>query len=346
MSSLSPVDTELLERLQTPYKTNNLLLTPTFTPGDFDSHGIDAPFVFRHGDEYLMTYVGFDGIGYRTGLASSPDLKNWKREGLILDRGAPGSPTEYNIALTWIVRENNLFGEGRLKQYDGEYLGIYHAYPGAGYETGPAVMGLCRSSDLRNWRVEEPVFFPQDGAPWESAGLYKACLLEHNGLFTMFYNAKDDGECGYTEQTGFATSTDLKNWSRHAANPVLPVGAPGEFDDLFASDPCVLQIGEGADAAWAMFYFGNCTLGGARDGVAFSNDLKTWRKSGEILLDLGPAGSVDETYAHKPSLIFDGETLHHFYCAVSRRDAAEIEKSAVKTGELRGISVATSQVVA
>ena len=342
MTFPSTADAAMLERVRTPHRAGHLLLAPTLREGDFDSHGVDVPFVFRHGDEYLMTYVGFDGVGYRTGLASSPDLKAWKREGLILDRDASGSPTEFNIALTWIVRDNSLFGEGRLKQYDGEYIGIYHAYPGTGYENGPAVIGLCRSHNLRQWRVEAPIFFPQDGEAWENGGLYKACLLEYEGVFYIFYNAKNSGKPRWSEQTGFATSVDLKSWMRHDSNPVLAVGPRGDFDDLFASDPCVLQISEGADSAWAMFYFGASALGGARNGVAFSDDLQTWRKSGEVLIDLGPSGSIDETYAHKPSLFFDGEALHHFYCAVSMRDAAEIENSLVKTTEIRGISVATS----
>jgi predicted GH43/DUF377 family glycosyl hydrolase len=122
----------------------------------------------------------------------------------------------------------------------------------------------------------------------------------------------------------------------------VKVGHDGDFDDKFASDPCVLRLGNSAGATWAMFYFGLSTRGGARDGVAFLDDLTTWRKSGAILVDVGAAGAVDSTFAHKPSLFFDGERLHHFYCAVSPRDAVELEKSDVKTNEVRGITVATS----
>jgi len=50
----------------------------------FDKVSVDCPFVFRHEGEFLMTFVGFDGIGYQTGLASSADLINWKKEGCIL----------------------------------------------------------------------------------------------------------------------------------------------------------------------------------------------------------------------------------------------------------------------
>lgn len=334
-------DAALLSRLHTPHKSGALLLAPTFRAGDFDSHAVDVPFVFRGDNGFLMTYVGFDGIGYQTGLASSTDLKNWRREGCILPRGPAGSVTEFNAALTWIVRDNDLFGSGALKKFDGEYLGTYHAYPSAGYESGPAVIGLCRSRDLRHWRVEDPILFPQDGAAWENGGLYKSCLIENDGTFYLFYNAKDKS-AAWREQTGFATSPDLKKWTRHAGNPVVKNGAPGAFDDRFASDPCVLRLENSASATWAMFYFGLSTRGGARDGVAFSNDLQNWRKSDEVLLDVGKSGAIDAIYAHKPSLIFDGGTLHHFYCAVAPRNAHDIANSDVQTDEMRGITVATS----
>jgi hypothetical protein len=51
----------------------------------------------------------------------------------------------------------------------------------------------------------------------------------------------------------------------------------------------------------------------------------------EILIDTGPPGSVDETYAHKPSVVWHDGVLYHFYCAVSGR----------YPNEVRGISLAT-----
>ncbi|MFF2961679.1 hypothetical protein ACFVT1_22740 [Streptomyces sp. NPDC057963] len=81
--------------------------------------------------------------------------------------------------------------------------------------------------------------------------------MDHEGLFylfcnakTAFYDAKTTGDHPWTEQTGFAVSDDLVDWTRSPLNPVLPVGESGAFDDLFASDPCVLHDGR----RWAMFY--------------------------------------------------------------------------------------------
>lgn len=162
-----------------------------------------------------MTFVAFDGIGYQTGLASSRDLVNWKKEGCILKRDPSSSTLKYNVAMNWILRENGLYSPGEVQQVDGYYLGAYHAYPNAGLEQGAAVIGLCRSKDLRNWIVDPPCLRPEDGAAWEQGGLYKPCVLRHQGKYYIFYNAKNHTERSWREQTGVAISADLKTWTRY-----------------------------------------------------------------------------------------------------------------------------------
>ena len=82
----------LLESVRTPKKLGRLVLSPSYRRGAFDSHAIDCPFLFSHAGGFFMTFVGWDGIGYQTGLARSDDLVNWRKEGLILPRGPKGSP--------------------------------------------------------------------------------------------------------------------------------------------------------------------------------------------------------------------------------------------------------------
>ncbi len=325
----------ILEMIRTPEKQGQLVIAPSYRKGTFDSHAVDCPFPFTHEGRYWMTYVGWDGKGYQTGLASSGDLLTWRKEGLILGRGTEGSITEHNIAMTNILRDNELFGSHNLKRVDGRFVGTYHAYPEPGYEVGPAVIGLCYSDDLRSWEVHPPVLEPDPSWEWEAGGLYKSWLLESEGVYYIFYNAKNNSEWPWVEQTGFATSTDLINWERFPGNPVLKVGPAGDFDDLFASDPVVFKHGK----TWMMFYFGLCSDGHARDGVAFSDDLEQWRKSGEILIDIGGEGSIDSRYAHKPGIITRGNSIYHFYCAVApapQKQLGEIEHT-----EIRGISLAT-----
>ncbi|MDD5705018.1 MAG: hypothetical protein PHR35_03775 [Kiritimatiellae bacterium] len=327
---------DILEAIRTPRKLGRRVLCPSYDRGAFDSHAVDCPFLFAHGGRYWMTYVGWDGIGYQTGLAGSDDLLHWKKEGLLLGRGPKGSVTEYNVALTCLLRDNALFGPGTLKRVKSRYVGAYNAYPGAGYETGPGVIGLCFSDDLRSWEVGPPVLKPDPSWEWEAGGLYKAWLLESEGRYHLFYNAKNRGTPSWIEQTGVAVSNDLLHWTRDEDNPVLRVGPRGAFDDLFASDPCVLR----QDDTWIMFYFGNCSDGHARDGVAFSDDLRHWRKSPEILIDIGSEGAIDSRHACKPGIISRDKTLYHFYSAVA--PATDAQPGGIECKEVRNIALARS----
>lgn len=313
----------------TPYKYGKLVLSASAEQDAFDSRSVDCPFVFQKDGLFYMTYIGWDGTGYQTGLASSSDLVEWRKLGSILRRD-PNSPiTRYNIAMNWILRENALRSPGRLRKVRGRFLAAYHAYPNPGYESGPAVMGICWSRDLMHWEIEPPCLSPADGAAWERGGLYKPCLVEKGGTYYLFYNAKNERRSGWREQTGVATSTDLKTWKRYEGNPVLVNGGPGSWDEEFASDPCVLLDG----SRWLMFYYGLDAKGKARDLLTAGRSPFQFTKVNDILVDAGPAGSVDETYAHKPSILWHRGALYHYYCAVAGK----------YPNEVRGISVACSR---
>lgn len=323
--------------LQTPYKYGKLVLSASREASAFDSKSVDCPFVFQHAGRFHMTYVGFDGTGYQTGLASSENLVDWKKLGCILRRDPRSEITRYNIAMNWILRENEVRSPGALRKVRGRFLGAYHAYPNAGYENGPAVIGLCWSRDLFHWHLDPPCLHSDDpsAAPWESGGLYKPCLVEYDGLYYLFYNAKtknlpkSEGG-GWHEQTGVATSKDLKHWVRYQENPIIHNGPKGAWDDRFASDPCVVRYPKG----WAFFYYGlSSSDGKARDLLAVGSDPFHPGKTNSILIDAGLPGSVDEDYAHKPSVVTSKGDLYHFYCAVSGKWPAEV----------RGISVARSR---
>jgi beta-xylosidase len=241
--------------------------------------------------------------------------------------------TRYNIAMNSIVRQNEMRSAGELKKVRGRFLGVYHAYPNPGYEEGAAVIGLCWSDSLMRWEIDSPCLRPEDGADWENGGLYKPCLVEERGTYYLFYNAKTkdlprEQGGGWREQTGVAISTDLKNWQRFPGNPIIPNGPAGSWDERFASDPCVLLD----DKRWAFFYYGLDKQAKARDLLALGEDPFHPVKAHEILIDVGPPGSVDSTYAHKPSVVYHDGALYHFYCAVSGK----------WPNERRGISVARS----
>lgn len=313
---------------RTPHKLGRLVLKGSGQAGAFDAKSVDCPFVFSAGGRFHMLFTGFDGTGYQTGLAVSDDLVSWERRGVVLARDPADPVTRYNISSASILRENDLHSPGRLIKVNGRYLAAWHAYPQPGYEEGAAVIGLAWSDDLIHWERTAPILRPEDGADWERGGLYKPTLVRDGDLYLLFYNAKT-AEKRWHEQTGLAISRDLKTWTRHPANPLLRNGADGAWDDRFASDPAVFRVGD----QWAMFYFGLSSDGKARELLALGEDLTNFRKVDEVLIAPGPAGAVDNPYAHKPSLIAHKGDLYHFYCAVGGQ----------WPNEIRGISVARSR---
>lgn len=322
----------------TPYKWNKPVLVGSGEAGAFDSHAVDCPFVFRHNDHFYMMYVGFDGTGYQTALARSDDLLNWQHVSTILARNEEGNGWDSrNIAGTWIMRDNDMHSPGHLKKWNGKYWLAYHSYPGDGYEAGSAKIGLAWTEDesLLSWnRLEDPILVPEDGAEWEKGGLYKECLVEHEGIFYLFYNAKDKDEGRWIEQTGLATSKDLVRWTRYEHNPVLQV-TPDAWDSGFASDPCVLQDG----SRWAMFYFGY-NYKAAQEGIALSDNLLDWHKYEEPIITIGEGNRIDSVFAHKPSIIKHNGILYHFYTACRR--PMEGDATCNIFPEFRTIAVATS----
>ena len=340
---------------RTPYKYPELILKATGRKGDFDGQSVDDPIVFYANGAFHMLYLGFDGTGYQTGLATSTDLLHWTRTALVGPRDPTSKYTKYNLALSSILRDKNLRGKGEAIKIGGRYLAAWHAYPGAGYEEGAALIGLARSEDLLHWHLTDPILTPQDGAPWEHGGLYRLDLMLDRGTFYLYSNAKTDplpksDGGGWHEQTGVATSTDLKTWTRFRNNPILrngprgsdtyptqnPIHAtnpptPDARDSRFASNPFVVQNG----ANFGMFYFGfnYQRPGRACEMLALGSDLFTFIKVPEVLIDTGAPGSIDETFAHKPSVITHEGTLYHFYCAVSGK----------WPNETRGIAVARSK---
>ena len=77
--------------LLTPHKLNRLVVSASGRAGAFDAKSVDCPFVFTHEGSYYMTFLGFDDVGYQTGLASSDDLIHWRSEGLLIGRDPASS---------------------------------------------------------------------------------------------------------------------------------------------------------------------------------------------------------------------------------------------------------------
>ena len=338
------IDFAAVEAVRTDFRRGEPVLLGSGIEGRFDAKAVDCPFVFRHDGLFHMMYVGFDGEGYQTALATSPDLLAWTYRGMMLERlDDPSRWDRVGAAGSWILLESDeLHAVPALRKVDGKYWMVYHAYPEVGYEAGGAVMGLayCEDESLLRWtRLDRPIFAYEGGAGWERGGLYKCCVIRHAEKYWMFYNAKDQDEWPWVEQTGLAWSDDLVHWTRCPENPVLPA-LENSFYRQYFSDPCIKSHA----GRWYDFGFG---FDGkhAQGALGVSEDLLRWQCLPEPWLPAGGPGELDETHAHKSSVISWNGTLYHFDCAC--RPARDGDPAVIDYGggnrEFRCIAVAASR---
>ena len=82
------------------------------------------------------------------------------------------------------------------KANDDKFLSLYGAYEKKNtYEPDPGYQGLASSSDGMNWKREKDesilsIHGPGEVCDWEKHSIYQPWLVEHDGVYYNFYNAK------------------------------------------------------------------------------------------------------------------------------------------------------------
>jgi len=318
----SDMDRRTLDKWSAPYRgwhyqAEHVIPAKPNIPGHKQFRNTDVPCVYQlpgQPKKWFMSFIAFDGKGYNSFVAESGDLVHWGKMRLAMGFGPKGEFDHGGCVLgAYLYESYDIKAPRLLKKRGGRFWSLYGCYPRqGGYELRPGYEGAAVSDDGLTWRRAKnaPILAVQDSdcGTWEKDCIYQPWLLEHRGRFFNFYNAAQGG----TEQTGLAFSTDLLNWMRYPANPVLRV-RKGGYDGKFCSDPKVFCDGD----HWTMFYFG-VGRGGAHIMIAFSRDLVHWSAHPEPLYKAGgnPSG-LDKKYAHKISLVWNpaNETLYMHYCA-------------------------------
>jgi beta-1,2-mannobiose phosphorylase / 1,2-beta-oligomannan phosphorylase len=71
--------------LDGPLKIKNRQDTPVFIPHNkYETQGVEDPRIVKIDDVYYLTYTAYDGINALGALATSTDLKNFERKGIIV----------------------------------------------------------------------------------------------------------------------------------------------------------------------------------------------------------------------------------------------------------------------
>ena len=312
---------QLYEEVKTPYQYD--VIISEGAEGDWDGVSIDNPTMFSMpgDDEYVyMTYSGFDGKGYRNGMARSRDMLTWEKMGIIVERGEPGDWDGATVG-GYIVRDHT-WGElptphvMKDGEYKGQYVLTYFATDKEGYEQGTRQSGAAFTPKIFNddgsvvkWtRYKEPILSAKDGKyAYEKGIIWKLHVIynEEDGKYYGYYNTADAPEitCG-------VTSDDILHWTRMDTNPlIVPENGWGNTHN---ADPDVVKIGD----YWVMFYFTSKPgQSGVIDSFSVSKDMTHWQKSFKSLTELNDSWCC--WHAHKPCVVKHNGVVYHYYCAVT-----------------------------
>ncbi|MDO9537655.1 MAG: M20/M25/M40 family metallo-hydrolase, partial [Thermoplasmata archaeon] len=132
------------------------------------------------------------------------------------------------------------------------------------------------------------------GTTFDSRQARAPSVLFHEGIYKMWYAGQNSSNF----HVCYATSPDGISWTKHGI--VLYHGIVGELDSNYASYPTVIFDGE-----YKMWYSGWNGVN-VRIMHANSSDGINWIKHG-IAVDVGAAGTMDETYAYFPCVIKTNE---------------------------------------
>ena len=302
------------------YYQPNFVVSSKNIPEKYNIESVDCAFVYQieNTQKYYMFVTGFDKIGYQTFTLESSDLLNWNFYNIAMSYGKKDSYDFGGVTFGGaLFKSYDLNAPRILKKKDGKYWVLYGCYPKqGGYELRPGAEGLASSSDGLTWQRysdDIPILSVNGAEDWEKDCIYQPWLIEHNNLYYNFYNAANS--C--YEKIGIATSEDLVNWQRYEKNPVIGNGEIGSYNEIFSSDGKVFYDGD----HWVMLFFG-VGKNKAHIMVAYSLNLIDWVHDPEPLYIAGgnPSG-LDETYAHKISLVFNqqNDTYYMYYCAVGNQ---------------------------
>jgi predicted GH43/DUF377 family glycosyl hydrolase len=305
---------KVYEEVKTPYKYG-LVLVP-----EDQSKMVDSPTVFRENNKWFMTYIVFDGKGYETWLAESPDLLHWETKGRILSFSE--NTWDSNQKAGYVALQDYEWeGSYQVQKYNEKYWMSYLGGETAGYEAGKLGVGMAFTSgsisEAHEWdRLGTPVISSEDNDKrwYDHQTIYKSTVIWDKELslgypFVMFYNANGENENNAeAERIAMAVSDNMVRWKRFGNAPVI------DHESGISGDAFITRIND----IWVMFYFGAFWKPGAFDRFACSYDLQNWTKwEGEDLVS--PSEHYDSRYAHKPFVIKHKGIVYHFYCAVDEK---------------------------
>ena len=237
---------------------------PVLVPGGpGESTTVKEAAVLIMDSTYHMWYSATDhpdGWNLQLFYAWSPDGINWTKlgDGPVLALGPDTAWDARKVYWPEVIFEDSLFK-------------MWYSARGADMRY---YIGYAESPDGITWEkyALNPVLSGSDTSAFDFNGVIQPSILKIDGVYHMWYTGVGSSVPSVVV-IQYATSLDGLTWERYEGNPVLQMGAEGEFDSYQCGRPKVLLI----DGKFHMWYD---AYDGSRQtvGYATSPDGVNWSK--------------------------------------------------------------------
>ncbi|MBP4138671.1 glycoside hydrolase family 130 protein [Flavobacterium geliluteum] len=243
-------------QLQGPLTVIERNSAPVFSPEFiYEIHGVEDPRITKIDDTYYLTYVAYDGINASGALATSKDLKTFRKRGIItpkfimneftnLIRKHLQNPSvakifafnmERNYPLTETIKDNLFIWDKNVvlfpKKINGKFVALHRLFPSIQLFTFEKITDLTENfwkdymSNLPEYIVMEPKYEHETshigpGAP----------PIETPDGWLLIYHAAERREKGLVYHA-CAVLLDLHNPLKVIARLAKPLISPSEYSE-------------------------------------------------------------------------------------------------------------------
>lgn len=182
--------------------------------------GCEDPRVTQVGDTYYLTYSSFDGQSARLCLATSKDLYNWEKHGILFPEWSEGSDKVWSKS-----------GAILPEPINGQYIMYF----------GDTSIWIAYSEDLLHWTpVKEPVFTPSEVQQAFDSALIEPGpqpMLTDDGILLIYNAARkitetDDPSFGKLRYSAGQVLLSKDDPSKVLKRTQVPFFVPGTHDEV------------------------------------------------------------------------------------------------------------------